>query len=313
MSVISNNQLAGAAGQGGAADFKIDRSLRFNDGDSPSLSRNFSSAGNRKKWTWSGWFKIGSESQPGRLFSAGADATNRTNIFYYPRSNSLGIGFYSHVGGSVVGQAGTTAVLADHSAWYHLVFAFDAANSTTADRLKIYINGVEQAISYTVNVSDIDHLVSNNIAHYVGRGADGYSFDGYLATFTSSTVKHLVRLTSVNTTTTMFGSQRDSLVITTAPFQSIKAIGKAIPLAPLMQVLCLSIKVLTEMIRLDLLLKPGLHSCLRHQPRSQVLQKLESARCEIQVNQMTTISSLMVRISAVTGLQGEESQRLNLP
>ena len=178
---VFNNILAGASGATGAAGFQIDRSLRFNDGDSPSLSRNFSSAGNRKKWTWSGWFKVASTSQPGRLFSAGADATNRTNIFYYPRSNNLGIGFYSYVGGALVGQAGTTAVLADHSAWYHLVFAFDAANSTTADRLKIYINGVEQAISYTVNVSDIDHLVSNNIAHYVGRGADGYSFDGYLA------------------------------------------------------------------------------------------------------------------------------------
>lgn len=157
---VFNNILAGAAGSaGGAAGFKIDRSLRFNQGDSPSLSRSFSSAGNRKKWTWSGWFKIGSESQPGRFLSAGADATNRTNIFYYPRSNGLGIGFFSNVGGTLVGQAGTTAVLADHSAWYHLVFAFDAANSTTADRLKIYINGVEQTISYSVNVSNIDHLV----------------------------------------------------------------------------------------------------------------------------------------------------------
>ena len=178
---VFNNILAGAAGSGGAAGYTIERSLRFNQGDSPSLSKSFGSAGNRKKWTWSGWFKLGSTSQPGRLFSAGADATNRTNIFYYPRSNNLGIGFYSYVGGSLVGQAGTTAVLADHSAWYHLVFAFDAANSTTADRLKIYINGVELAISYTVNVSDVEHLVNNNIAHYVGRGADGYSFDGYLA------------------------------------------------------------------------------------------------------------------------------------
>ena len=173
--------LATAAAAAAPAGYQIDRSLRFNDGDTPSLSKSFGSAGNRKKWTWSGWFKIGSESQPGRFFSAGADATSRTNIFYYPRTNNLGIGFFSHVGGSIVGQAGTTAVLADHSAWYHLVFAFDAANSTTADRLKIYINGVEQSISYSVNVSNIDHHVNNNIAHYVGRGADGYSFDGYLA------------------------------------------------------------------------------------------------------------------------------------
>ena len=179
--VVYNNILAGASGAtGAAAGYQINRSLRFNNGDSPSLSRNVSSS-NRKKWTWSGWFKVGSTSQPGRLFSAGADATNRTNIFYYPRSNNLGIGFYSNVSGTLQGQAGTTAVLADHSAWYHLVFAFDAANSTTADRIKIYINGVQQAISYTVNVADVEHNINNNVAHYVGRGADGYSFDGYLA------------------------------------------------------------------------------------------------------------------------------------
>ena len=189
MSIVGSNALAGASGQstgggsggGGGGGFQIDRSLRFNDGDSPSVSKSFGSAGDRKKWTWSGWFKRGSESQPGRFFSAGPSSTNRTNIFLYPRSSSLGIGFYSYVNGSLVGQAGSVPVLADHSAWYHLVFAFDAANSTTADRLKIYINGVQQSISYSVNVSNIDHYVSSNVAHYVGKGADGYPFDGYLA------------------------------------------------------------------------------------------------------------------------------------
>ena len=179
---VFNNILAGASGSaGGAAGYKIERSLRFNDGDSPSLSKSFGSAGDRKKWTYSAWFKRGSESQPGRFFSAGPSSTNRTNIFLYPRSSSGGIGFYSYVNGSLVGQAGSNFVLADHSAWYHLVFAFDAANSTLADRLKIYINGVEHPITYPVNVSNMDHYIGGNVAHYVGKGADGYPFDGYLA------------------------------------------------------------------------------------------------------------------------------------
>ena len=35
----------------------IERSLRFNDDDSPLLSKTFSSAGNRRTWTYSCWVK----------------------------------------------------------------------------------------------------------------------------------------------------------------------------------------------------------------------------------------------------------------
>ena len=50
MSVVSNNILAGASGQGGSG-YEIERSLRFNPGDSPSLTRTPSSSGNRKTFT----------------------------------------------------------------------------------------------------------------------------------------------------------------------------------------------------------------------------------------------------------------------
>ena len=71
MSVISNNQLAGAAGQGGAAGFKIDRSLRFNSADSAYLNKTFS-AGDRRKWTWSGWVKRSNLTTQQALWSAGS-------------------------------------------------------------------------------------------------------------------------------------------------------------------------------------------------------------------------------------------------
>ena len=41
MSVVSNNILAGASGQGGGG-YQIERSLRFNSGDSSYLSKNIS-------------------------------------------------------------------------------------------------------------------------------------------------------------------------------------------------------------------------------------------------------------------------------
>ena len=38
-------------------DFKIERSLRFNSGDSANLTRSVSTSGNQKTWTWSAWVK----------------------------------------------------------------------------------------------------------------------------------------------------------------------------------------------------------------------------------------------------------------
>ena len=54
MSVVGQNILAGASGAG---DYTIDQSLRFNLGDSASLSRTPTSEGNRKTWTFSFWYK----------------------------------------------------------------------------------------------------------------------------------------------------------------------------------------------------------------------------------------------------------------
>ena len=155
----------------------IDGSLKFDKSLTTQLKRTPTAPGNRRLWTWSCWFKVTNTTQPGRWLSAGTSATERTNIFYYPRTNNLGVGFYSHVS-SLIGQLGSTPVLADHSGWYHLTVAFDAANGVAADRIKIYINGVFQPISYSVDISNSNHYINGDVAHYIGTGADGYPFDG---------------------------------------------------------------------------------------------------------------------------------------
>ena len=87
MSVISNNQLAGAAGQGGAAGYQIDRSIRLNSSDSAYLSRTPSSAGNRKTWTLSFWVKRhrnGGNSQQifGQYRANTPEAQNRFQLYF---------------------------------------------------------------------------------------------------------------------------------------------------------------------------------------------------------------------------------------
>ena len=69
MAHFHSNALIGAGGQGGGAEHQIDRSLRFNDGDSAHLTRSFQ-AGNQKKWTWSSWIKRSKLGATGRILRA---------------------------------------------------------------------------------------------------------------------------------------------------------------------------------------------------------------------------------------------------
>ena len=66
----------GAAGAGG--DYEIERSVRFNSGDSAHFSRTLSSDGDRRLWTWSGWLKLGKQPSGQRfIFSQRTSSSNQ--------------------------------------------------------------------------------------------------------------------------------------------------------------------------------------------------------------------------------------------
>jgi hypothetical protein len=126
---------------GEAAAYEIERSLRFNSADSTSLNRTPGSASNRKTWTWSGWVKRCEISDTERVFfSAGADANNFTALEWI--NSKLYLQNYTS---GVQTITNTTAVFRDASAWYHIVLAIDTTQATSANRAKIYVNGVQQA------------------------------------------------------------------------------------------------------------------------------------------------------------------------
>lgn len=150
--------------------YAIDNSLRFNDDDSANLSRTFGSAGNRKTWTWSSWVKRGNIGvfYP-HLFRSGATMVRITdgNALQFERSG---------------GGVSTSALFRDVSAWYHIVFALDTTQATASDRLKIYVNGVQQDTSGTYPALNTDYDINNNTAHYIGQsGSSSQYLDGYLA------------------------------------------------------------------------------------------------------------------------------------
>ena len=125
-----------AAASGG---FDVANSCRFNPASNDRLTRTPAASGNRNKWTWSGWSKRGTDNQDLFLFGCDEDANNETHLKF-----ALGgdIRFLDKVGGSTNGKINTLAKFRDLSAWYHIVAVFDKDNSTSTDRMIIYVNGI---------------------------------------------------------------------------------------------------------------------------------------------------------------------------
>ena len=161
----------------GKKAYAVERSLRFNDDDSPRLTRTLASDGNRRKWTWSCWFK---PSNLGAtqvfLLSQRSTSDNQCHIML----SSDKVDFES---GGGKGRVQTNAVFRDVSAWYHLVLHLDSDNSTANDRVKIYINGVQQEVTISTTVATGDHGMNNNNQQQIGAQAstNDLFYDGYLA------------------------------------------------------------------------------------------------------------------------------------
>jgi hypothetical protein len=173
MSIINSQPRIGAAGQ--STGFKIERSLRFNSADSAYLNRTPASAGNRKTWTWSAWFKksLIADNNP-YLFSAGASAPY--DQLYFDTNDKLNM----YAGGNQIFL--TNAVYRDPSAWYHIVWAVDTTQATSTDRIKLYVNGVAQTFAtYNAITQNTDTKINNNEVHNIGRVvSNNYYLNGYL-------------------------------------------------------------------------------------------------------------------------------------
>jgi hypothetical protein len=159
--------------------YEINNSLKFEDGDSSYLSRTPTSAGNRKTFTWSGWLKF-ANLVTNYIFTSGTGGSDRT-LFYYD-SNQLK--FLQRTGGGTQYILTATPLFRDPSSWYHLVLSVDTTQATSADRVKIYINGQEvSGYSGSYPPQNTDTYINNTTIH--AFFAQGFSVsasgDGYLA------------------------------------------------------------------------------------------------------------------------------------
>ncbi len=168
----------------GFYSYRINQSLRFNDGDSAYLTRDPSSAGDRQKFTYSVWFKRSALSAAEiDLFSAGDSSTDRFEIIL-SSANPNQLEIYMNTSGTI-GDLITTQVFRDVSAWYHLVVAFDTTQSTASNRVKIYINGsqITSFATETYPSQNFNTAVNSTSNQYISKRNyvnDRY-YDGYMA------------------------------------------------------------------------------------------------------------------------------------
>jgi len=170
-------------GASGAVDstFTVDRSLRFNSGDSPYLAYTPSGAGSNQM-TFSFWMKRGAIGTQQVIFSSGA-VNARGHIYIY--NDKLTIQPFNSSGAN--GYIETNRVFRDPSAWYHIVVTLNnAAYSNMASTINVYVNNV--AATFTTHVSGTPtggNRLNDAQAKRIGEFApdSGSHFDGYLAEF----------------------------------------------------------------------------------------------------------------------------------
>ena len=154
-------------------------SCKFDAASSDSLTRTFGTPTNNKIWTYSFWMKHCDNS--GVLLNTGAD----TSYIYFRGSSASPVPFGFSVEqyvGSFQYKLIPNEVFRDHSAWQHIVIAFDTTQSTASDRAKIYKNG-SQITSFNSEdypSQNLDTQVNSAVAHKIGGFASSGFYDGYM-------------------------------------------------------------------------------------------------------------------------------------
>ena len=146
------------------------------------LTKTLGTPTNNKKWTWSAWIKRGRGfNVVQRLFYA-INSSNYTTLQFDDESNLIWFNEISGVGTDM--QLKTNQIFKDAGAWYHIVIAYDSANSTAANRQIIYINGVRVTSFATENTAgtNANTAINQAVPHTVGSSNGGGNyFDGLMS------------------------------------------------------------------------------------------------------------------------------------
>jgi len=150
---------------------------------STQLTKTFSGNGSATTHTISMWVKRSKLDSIQRLFFTGS-GSNQYQLYFLHLSgtydNLLQFEFYD---GSTNYYIRTNRQFKDTSAWYHIVAVWDTTNSTAGDRMRLYINGVEEtsfAAEQQPTQNFNGYCNQSTYAHRIGASDTGHYFDGLI-------------------------------------------------------------------------------------------------------------------------------------
>ena len=154
-----------------ATGYDIDISVRFNTSDSSFLDKQFSSAGNKRTWTFSCWIKLGN---PGdhyddglkHIFGAGGGGANSYNSQLVLKSDHS-LQFLTNVPAPTTHlDIRTNRKFRDPTQWYHILLAIDTTQGTASNRVKLYVNGAQETSLQTSTYpsQNLELYVNNNLS-----------------------------------------------------------------------------------------------------------------------------------------------------
>tara|TARA_R100001129_G_scaffold104617_1_gene71522 strand:- start:2377 stop:3729 length:1353 start_codon:yes stop_codon:yes gene_type:complete len=138
---------------------------------------------NGKKWTWSAWVKRNATGSIQPLFYADDGSANYYTTVRFHDTDSI---VFRNKHSSDQGYLITTRLFRDTGAWYHIQAVYDSDNSTSGDRMILYVNG-ERITAYDNEAypgSSAGSTINDGYQHRIGRGnqVDGSSyFDGCMS------------------------------------------------------------------------------------------------------------------------------------
>jgi len=165
--------------------FNVSNSLMFNSASADRMtSPTRGTATSQKKGTFSWWQKKCKTGQQ-RMMGTFENGNNEFEIKL--RSDDT-MQFYQIAGGSNNLSYITNRVFRDPTAWMHIVFAIDTTQSSASDRVKIYINGVQEtSFSTSTNSMPQNHSFHGFYQGLTmsigvnGQGDNATPYDGYFA------------------------------------------------------------------------------------------------------------------------------------
>ena len=128
------------ANSASSGSYQVDNSVRFDDGSGDILARSNGTPSSQRLFTFSGWYKKATLASGVnfQFFALYNDNTDRMDFRFQDGDT---IDFRNNAPRC---RITTNRLFRDPAAWYHVVLRVDTTQSTAANRIRLYVNGVQE-------------------------------------------------------------------------------------------------------------------------------------------------------------------------